>query len=478
MPAAAATAPHHERLSALDAAMVFMEAPNTHMHVGSVGIFEVGALGAGDGGVDIDRIRSHFAGVLDEVPRFRQRLEFTPIEKHPVWVDDASFNLGYHVHHARLPRPGTDRQLKRLAGRLMSQKLDLAKPPWEMWVVEGLEGGRFAVVSKMHHCMVDGIAAVHALSALFSADPTALDHLPSQWAPRPAPGRVALAAGELQRMACAPLGLLRAAATACADPARTAESFCHVAEGAVEVVQGKLRPASRTPLNPDAIGPHRRLDWVRFDLEAVIAVKRGLGAKLNDVVLALVTGALRRYLLAHRVPVGDLDFRVVVPVNTRPIFGGGMEGNRVVPMLARLPLEIADARGRVRHVAETMKALKASRQVEATEVFEDLSNWANAAALSAVVRRATRWWSGNMIVTNIPGPPFPLHLLGAPALECYPVIPLLANQAVSAAILSYAGGLHWGINSDWDAVPDLHALVECLADELAALEAVTVVERA
>jgi len=254
------------------------------------------------------------------------------------------------------------------------------------------------------------------------------------------------------------------------NPARTLASVRDVAQGAVEVVRGKLRPASRTPLNPDAIGPHRRLDWIRFDLDEAKEVKRHLGGKLNDVVLAAVAGALRRYLRARRVPVVDLDFRVVVPVNTRPVSAQSTLGNRVAPMLARLPLENRDARGRLRQVAETSRALKDSRQVQAIGLFEDLANWANAALISALVRRATRWWSGNMIVTNIHGPPFPFYLLGARVLECYPMIPLLANQAVSIAILSYGGGLHWGFNSDWDAVPDLHDLVQCVVDEFAALE--------
>jgi WS/DGAT/MGAT family acyltransferase len=462
--------PYYERLSALDAAMIFMETPAVHMHVGVVGIFETGPLVTRDGGVDIERIRSHVGGVLDDLPRFRQRLAFIPLEDHPVWVDDDRFDLSDHVHHASLPRPGTARQLKRLTGRIMSQKLDLAKPPWEMHVVEGLEGGRFAIVSKMHHCMVDGIAAVNALSAFFSLEAGAPSHPPSRWKPRPSPGPTALAAGELRRLAGAPFGLLRAAATACTDPAAALGSLRDLTEGAVEVVAEKMRPASGTPLNPDAIGPHRRIDWIRFDLERLKAVRRRLGGKLNDVVLAALAGALRRYFLARQVPLGGLDFRVVVPVSTRTVLDSSAPGNRVVPLLARLPLDNCQARGRLRQVVETTRSLKESKQVEAVELFEDLSNWASAEMLSALVRRATRWWSGNLIVTNVPGPPAPLYLLGARAVECYPMIPLLASQAVSMAILSYAGGLYWTLSSDRDAVPDLHELVACIADELAALE--------
>ena len=183
--------PHYERLSALDAAMLFMETSHTHMHVGAVAILEAGPLATSDGGIDIERLRAHIGGGLDRIPRHRQRLAFIPVEGHPVWVDDARFNLGYHVHHTALPRPGTVRQLKRLVGRIMSQKLDPSKPLWELWLVEGLEGGRFAIVDKLHHCMVDGIAALNVLSAFFSPDPAAPAHRPSAWRPRPAQQREA-----------------------------------------------------------------------------------------------------------------------------------------------------------------------------------------------------------------------------------------------------------------------------------------------
>jgi diacylglycerol O-acyltransferase len=201
--------PYYERLSALDASMVFMETSHVHMHIGVVGILEAGPLATRNGGVDVERIRAHIAGGLDDIPRHRQRLAFIPIEHHPVWVDDDRFNLNYHVHHTSLPRPGSIRQLKRLVGRIMSQKLDLSKPPWELWIVEGLEGGRFAMVNKLHHCMADGIAAVNMLSGLFSPDPDAPAHRPSTWRPRPAPRALDLALGELQRRGGAPLAVVR-----------------------------------------------------------------------------------------------------------------------------------------------------------------------------------------------------------------------------------------------------------------------------
>ncbi len=461
---------HYERLSALDAAMVFMETTNTHMHIGEVGILEAGPVLTPSGALDIERIRAHLASGLDQVPRHRQRLAFIPIEHHPVWVDDDRFKLDYHVRHAALPPPGTIRQLKRLVGRIMSQKLDLSKPLWELWIVEGLEGNRFAMVNKLHHCMVDGISAVNVLSAYFSPHPNAPTRHASAWQPRPAPRAIDLALSELRRRAGGPLALACHIAATLAHPVHTATAARDTAEGALEAVVGKLWPATRTPLNVDEVGPHRRVDWVRFDLEEVKAVKNRLGGKLNDVVLATVTGAVRRYLRAHRTPLDRLDFRVVVPINRRPPAAAGELGNRVVPMLARLPLRLADPHERLRAIADITQQLKGSKQVHAIELFEDVANWALAPLLADLLRRVTRWWAGNLIVTDVPGPQVPLYLLGAPLLEGYPFVPIMANQAVGIALLSYAGGLHWGFNADWDALGDLHDLLEYFVEGFAELK--------
>ncbi len=463
------TRSHYERLSALDAAMVFMETDHTHMHIGEVGILDAGPLVAANGALDIGRIRSHLASGLDRVPRHRQRLAFIPVESHPVWVDDDRFKLDYHVRHTALPPPGSVDELKRVVGRIMSQKLDLTKPLWEMWIIEGLDAGRFAIVNKLHHCMVDGISAVNVLSAYLSPDPQAAPLRPSRWRARPAPGAIALALGELQRRAGAPLALARSIGAALASPGQAVRALEDVGEGALTAVVGKLWPASKTPLNVDEVGPHRSVDWVRFDLEDVKAVKNRLGGKVNDVVLATVAGALRRYLHAHRTAVDGLDFRVVIPISRHEPGAVGDLGNRVVPTLARLPLDVRDPVQRLHAVAEITEALKGSKEVHAVELFEDIANWADARLISALVRRVTRWWAGNLIVTNVPGPQVPLYLLGARLLEAYPYVPMMANQALGIALLSYDGGLYWGFNADWDAIADLDDLVKCFVDEFVEL---------
>lgn len=462
--------PHFERLSALDAAMVFMDTPAAHMHVGVVCICENGAHRRAGGGIDVDRIRAHIAGALDRMPRHRQRLAFIPLEHHPVWVDDATFNLRYHVHHACLPHPGDDLELKRTVGRILSQKLDLTKPLWELWVIEGLAGGRFALVKKLHHCMVDGTATVRVMSSLLSPGPERVRPTRHRWRARPAPDALQLGVAELLRWSGLPLALSRSLRAALRAPAEALTSLREVVIGALETIESRLPPAARTPLSPGRIGPHRRFDWLRIDLDRTVAIKNRAGVSLNDVLLAVVAGAARSYLAAHDLTPGDLDFRVVVPFSTRSDAAREGLGNRIAPVLVRLPLECPRPLDRLRRVAAETRALKQSGQVHAVEVLAELSDWADAALLSAVARRITRWWAGNMIVTNIPGPAIPLYFDGARVLECYPCVPILSNQSVSIAVVSYAGKLYWGFNADWDAVPDLHELVARVEREVTTLE--------
>lgn len=462
--------PHFERLSALDAAMVFLETPAAHMHIGIVCVCEAGPLARPRGGIDIERIRTHIAAALDELPRHRQRLAFIPLEQHPVWVDDRSFRLSYHVHHVSLPHPGDERQLKRLVGRILSQKLDLTKPPWEIWVVEGLSGGRFALVKKIHHCMVDGAAAVHVMSSILSPSARAPRRSRRRWRPRPAPDALELGVTELLRWSHLPGALTRSLRAALEQPAGALGTLRQAAVGALEALESRLHPAPRTPLSPGRIGPHRRVDWLRVDFARLAAIKQRAGVTLNDVLIALAAGAARRHLRAHGVAVRGLDFRAVVPFTTRRTLPGGRDGNRIVPALLRLPVDGRGPLERLRRVAAATAELKRSGQIRAVELFEEAANWADAALLSALARRLTRWWAGNMIVTNVAGPPAPLYLCGARVLECYPSVPLLSNQALSLALVSYAGGLYFGFNADHDALPDLHAFVAGVETEIGALE--------
>ncbi len=452
-----------ERLTALDASFLDLEDERTHMHVAALLVFEAGPLRRADGGLDIDRVRALIASRLHDVPRYRQKLARAPISDHPIWVEDRNFNLDYHVRHTALPPPADDRLLKRLAGRIMSQKLDREKPLWELWVVEGLADDRFAIITKAHHCMVDGIAGMAVIATLLRPTPDDTIEEPSSWFPRPRPSRARMLVDEVAHRARAPFGLLRRAREAVENPVGTAQSALDAAWAVAETLAGSLRPASDTPLNPDHIGPYRRFDWLRFDLDAVAEVKRRLGGTVNDVVLATVAGGIGEFLKRRRLTLEDLDFRAMIPVNVRPSADHGKLGNRVAMLMAALPVGEPDPLRRLERVIATTRELKHSRRIRGVELMEELSDWTTTGLITQSTRLAARIRAFNLVVTNIPGPQTQLYLLGAPLLAPYPMVPLYSNQALGIALFSYCGGLFWGFNSDWDRLPDLHDLVECFA---------------
>jgi WS/DGAT/MGAT family acyltransferase len=455
---------HYERLSALDASFLEIEDASSHMHVAVALLFDAAPLRGSHGGLDMERIRGYVESRLHSIPRYRQRLSHIPLERHPVWVDDERFNLFYHVRHTALPRPGEERQLKRLCGRILSQKLDPTKPLWEIWVVEGLEGDQFALVAKAHHAMVDGISGMDLLAVMLSPSPCSTYDPAPPWQPRPAPSATELLVGELWRRGTGVLAFARSGAQALASPLASLAAVWERAGGILEALAPGSVPASPTPINPP-IGPHRRFDWLRLSLDEVKAVKRGLGGTVNDVVLATVVGAARRFLVARGVRTEGLDFRALVPVSVRGADQRGQPGNRVANFVAHLPIDADDPKLRYARVVDVTSQLKHSRAVQGAELLEELGDWTMTALLSQVMRLAIRRRAYNIVVTNIPGPQLPLFLLDAPLRESYPMVPLFENQAVGVALFSYAGGLFWGLNADWDAVPDLHDLTVALREE-------------
>ena len=458
-----------DRLTALDTAFLDLETPSIHMHVGSVGIFEAGPLAREDGGIDFESICELSEAALRKIPRFRQKLARAPLTGHPMWVDDARFNLLYHLRHTSLPVPGDERHLKRLVGRIMSQKLDPTKPMWEMWFVEGLEQGHLAVVSKVHHCLIDGISGVDVLAAFMGADPD-YRAAPSEhrWIPRPAPSRLGMVGREMTRRAGLPVQLMRRASAAAQKPRSSADAVARVASGFAESLGASLKPASETPFNVP-IGPHRRFDWTSFDLAAVREVKLKMGGTVNDVVLSCVAGAVRAHLKTHGTPIDAIDFRAFVPVSTRSEEERGTLGNRVSFLVAPLPVDESDPRRRLEQVVERTRKLKSSDQVRGAEVFEEFSNWTSTALITGLSRLAASRRSYNLVVTNVPGPPTPVYLAGARMLALYPLVPLFENQGLGIALFSYNDRLHWGFNADWDAVPDLHEFVLAVNHEFETL---------
>jgi len=467
----------HERLTALDASFLGIETETSHMHVGGMLVFDAGPLGNAAGGIDARRIRKYLLSILDRMPRYRQRLEWVPGLRHPVWVDDIDFNIHYHLRHTALPRPGDDRLLKRLAGRIFSQRLDRTRPMWELWIVEGLEGNRFAMIPKVHHCMIDGIAGVDLMSVLLRGTTDETIPKAKQWLPRPSPPRRAMLIAELEHRARGSRDALERTRDAMRDMKSWWRDARETAEGIASTLTQGLVPASPTPLNPKRISPHRRFDTFALDLSEVKKVKNRFGVTVNDVVLATATGALARFLERRGLNVSSLaDFRALVPVNVRRGADHSGAGNRVALLLAQLPIAERDPVVRLHQINDTTRYLKTeSKQAESAQLIEEISDFTSSTLVTNSLRLANRQRSYNVVITNVPGPPFPLYLLGARLRELYPLVPLFQNQALGFALFSYAGTLYWGLNSDWHQLPDLHDL---LADLRTAFDELTAVAKA
>jgi diacylglycerol O-acyltransferase / wax synthase len=449
---------HHnyERLSALDNSFLVLERANSPMHVGSMAVFDAAPLLGPGGGVDFERFARHVASRLLLIPRYRQKLAYVPLEGRAVWVDDESFNLHYHLRHTSLPKPGDEYQLKRLCARIMSQALDRGKPLWETWIVEGLEGGQMAMISKVHHCMIDGISGVDLLSVLMSpTEETPEDENLAAWTPRPVPGPAVLLRDAFVERVTTSANLL-------SRPLRNPGAVLPDIWDGLNAISGSIgsgaRIASATPFN-QPIGPHRQFDCLSMDMSALKEVRLRLGGTFNDVVLAIVAGAVRRFLLRRKFSVSNVNFRVFVPVSTRTSEQRGALGNRVAGWIVDLPIDESDARRRLERVSKTTAHLKESQAAHGTEIMTQVLEWTGTTLLGLAMRLAAQASPFNLVVTNVPGPPVPLYLLGARMLEAYPLVPLFMGQALGIALFSNAGKLFWGFNADWDTLPDLHDLV-------------------
>src|SRR5215208_481215 len=429
------TTAHKDRLSSVDASFLHQEGHSSHMHVGAVMIFEGPPPAREDFLAQIDsRLRL--------VPRYRQKLAFPRFEMgRPVWIDDARFNLGYHVRHTALPAPGGVEQLRLLAGRIYSQRLDRSKPLWEVWLVQGLEDNRFALINKTHHALVDGVSGVDLATVLFDTSPV--------------PDR---ARGEIAS------GLFKAAR----DPAGTARAAREAAEGIGEIVWAGLNPAPETPLNVP-IGPHRRVWWTRASLDDFRAIKNAVGGTVNDVVLAVVSGALGRWLRTRGVRTEGLELRALVPVSIRSPGAEADLGNQIAAMRGPLPVYATDPLDRLEIVKEEMGNLKQSKQALGAEVISGLNDFAPPTLLAQASRLNFSTRLFNLIVTNVPGPQFPLYLLGRELQELAPVAFLPEDHALAVAIMSYKGCVDFGLLGDYDALPDLDVFTDYLEDALAEL---------
>src|SRR5215218_190422 len=464
--------PNPDRLTALDAGFLHLEQDKgVHMHVASCMIFE-GTIPA------YDEFLQAIEGRLHLVPRYRQRLAWVPYgQGRPVWVDDPHFNARFHVRHTALPRPGSEQQLKNLAGRVFSQQLDREKPLWEIWLVDKLEGDRFALLAKTHHALVDGISGVDITTVLFDATPDA-PPAPAperQWVPRPLPTGAQLLGAALLERATLPTEIVRGVRAVLRGPRRVVGRLAEDAAAVGALASGGFSPAPHTPLNV-AISPHRRFDWVQADLDRFKAIKNTLGGTINDVVLSAVSLALGRWMRDRGHPTAGVTLKAMVPVSVRADVERGALGNKVAAMWARLPVWSQDPVETFALVHAEMGQLKESGQAVGATVLTQLSDFAPPTIMSQAARLQSRQRFFNLVVTNVPGPQFPLYLLGRRMLETFPMVPLAKNQALGVALLSYDGSINFGLVGDFDLLWDLDALANDVRDSLEELAAAAGVE--
>jgi diacylglycerol O-acyltransferase / wax synthase len=463
---------HLDRLSAVDASFLIQEGANTHMHIGGVATFEGPPPG-------YEEFLEHIDTRLSLVPRYRQKIAVPPLRAgRPLWIDDPSFNLPYHVRHTALPSPGSEEQLLRLTGRVFSQRLDRTKPLWEIWLVDGYNGsgrreesGRFALLTKTHHALVDGVSGVDLMTMLFDVTPVPRKVERGEWLPQPEPSGAQLVATGVKAVVGGGVELAAGAFGALGRPRHALHRARETVEGIAEVAWAGLNPPPDTPLSADT-GPHRRFQVVNAQLAELKQIKNALGGTVNDVVLAVVAGALARFLRTRGVRTEGLQLRACVPVSVRDDSGRGAMGNQITQILCPLPVYVGDPVERLRIVRETMDGLKESKQALGAEAIAGMENFAPPTLLAQASRLHFSSRMYTLLVTNIPGPQFPLYVLGREMQGMVPVPFLGGKRALAIAILSYNGRIAFGLLGDYDSLPDLDLIADGLRDSIAELLAV------
>jgi diacylglycerol O-acyltransferase len=459
-----------ERLGPLDASFLYFEDGTTHMHIASCAVFEGPCP-------SYDQLLGAITAKLDRVPRYRQVVRFVPFQLgRPLWADDPHFSVEYHVRHTALPAPGGADELRRLMGRLMSQELDRRRPLWENWLVDGLEGGRWALISKIHHCLADGVSGTDLLAVVLDDQPHGSPVGTTEWSPRVQPTGIRLAGEALVQLALSPYEQWRAVRRVLRTPGRAARQLVDLAGGVGSYVR-RLVPTETTSL-VGVIGPHRRWTWASVELDALRAVHRELGGTVNDVILTVIAAGFRQMLLERGELVDQITVRTLVPVSVRRPDERGTYNNRVSAMFAELPVSIEDPAERLAAVRRQMERLKASHETEAGEslvALGELAPFAGVVAAERVVMGVLRrvpQHSINTVTTNVRGPDHPLYLVGRQMLDYLPFVPIAHGVRVGVAIVSYNGKVAFGITGDYDAAPDIEVLahsIECAVEELVKL---------
>jgi WS/DGAT/MGAT family acyltransferase len=451
---------HLDRLSPIDAGFLAQEGPNTHMHIGGIVLLE-------DGGPGYVEFLAHIRSRLHLVPRYRQKLAEPPLETgRPVWIDDTNFNLEYHVRHSALPEPGDREALWRLTSRIMSQALDRSKPLWELWLVEGLETGEAAIISKSHHALVDGVSGVDLATVLFDAAPETKDLSPKEpWVPSPAPSPAQLAAKGFEGLVRRAFELGAGAASVVADPGGLVQRASEIGEGLSDVLRTFMTPPPATPFNVPP-GPHRRFAVVDAELAELKEIKDAFGGTVNDVVLTVVGGGLAHFMRKRGVDTTGMELRACVPVSVRTDETKSSMGNEITIMMAPLPVDEGDPVARLRRVSAEMDHLKASKQAVGAQAIASMQDFAPPTIFAQASRLNFSGRMYNLLVTNVPGPQLPLYVLGHRMKRVYPIPFLAGDRALAIAIMSYDGGMNFGLLGDFDAMPDLDVVAEGIEGSL------------
>jgi diacylglycerol O-acyltransferase len=452
-----------ERLTRLDASFLYLEEPGTPMHVGGVLVLEPPPGG-------LDALAALVEARLPLVPRYRQRVAEIPGHlANPVWVDDPEFDIAYHLRRSGLPRPGTQEQLLELVSRLTSRVLDRDHPLWEAYLIDGLSGGRVAVVTKTHPALVDGLSAIDIGQVLLDVERDAPAPGPAEWRPRPAPSGAELVVQALDEYVRRPSSLVDSVRGAVTDVRSTAGRLSSVAGGLVRTARSAVLPAPNSPLNAP-LGRQRRVAVARAELDDVKMIRKAHGGSVNDVLLTVVTGALREWLLSRGVPVvAATTVRALVPVSLQDT--DHEPGNRVSSLLVDLPVGEPNPRVRLTRLGYAMRGIAQHGQSVGADSLIALTGFAPP-TLHALGARAARGLSRrlfNLVVTNVPGPQVPLYAAGGEMLEVFPVVPLARGQGLSIGMTSYNGRVFFGLNADLDSVGDVHVLADQIEQEVAAL---------
>jgi diacylglycerol O-acyltransferase / wax synthase len=452
-----------ERLTTLDASFLYLEEPDTPMHVGGVLILERPAGG-------VDALAALIAARLPLVPRYRQRVAEVPGHlANPVWVDDPDFDIAYHVRRSGLPRPGTEEQLLDLVSRLSSRPLDRTRPLWEAYLVEGLSGDRVAVVTKTHPALVDGLSALDLGQVLLNGDPDSSTRPADEWRPRRLPSGAELVWEALDEYARRPSAVVDTARAAVTDVRSSAARLTGVVGGLLRTARKTLMPAPHSPLNA-SLGRQRRVAVARAELDDLRKIRKAHGGTVNDVLLAVVTGALRQWLLARGEPVvAGTSVRALVPVSVRN--EGDTAGNRVSSYLVDLPVGEPSPWVRLTRLTYAMRGIALHGQAVGADSLIALTGFAPP-TLHALGARAARGLSRrlfNLVVTNVPGPQLPLYAAGSRMLAVFPVVPLARGQGLSIGMTSYDGRVFFGLNADRDGVGDVDVLADLIEQEVGEL---------